>query len=208
MIPEAFATTTIAREGDAGAAWLAELPAIVDDLLDRWQCEPDGEVMYGGVGVIVPVRHAVLKVSFPHPGNVHEPDAFVAWDGCGHGGTSVLRRVACGGQRGRGAGPHGEVMPKPGGWGGRSRMDPYVADRAVAQTRGTREARARAARGPERGRGTVKGSDQQRVEAVAKARVRVGRRRRVPSGTTRRACPEERREAADDHRGGTNEDRV
>ena len=78
MIPEAFATTTIAREGDAGAAWLAELPAIVDDLLDRWQCEPDGEVMYGGVGVIVPVRHAVLKVSFPHPGNVHEPDAFVA----------------------------------------------------------------------------------------------------------------------------------
>jgi len=83
LIPEAFATTTIAREGDAGAAWLAELPAIVDDLLDRWQCEPDGEVMYGGVGVIVPVRHAVLKVSFPHPGNVHEPDAFVAWDGCG-----------------------------------------------------------------------------------------------------------------------------
>jgi streptomycin 6-kinase len=25
----------------------------------------------------------VLKVSFPHPGNVHEPDAFVAWGGCG-----------------------------------------------------------------------------------------------------------------------------
>jgi streptomycin 6-kinase len=83
LIPEAFATTTIEREGDAGAAWLAELPAIVGDLLDRWQCEPDGEVMYGGVGVIVPVRHAVLKVSFPHPGNVHEPDAFVAWDGRG-----------------------------------------------------------------------------------------------------------------------------
>jgi hypothetical protein len=43
----------------------------------------------GGVGVVVPVRRraghgdAVLKVSFPHPGNVHEPDAFVAWGGCG-----------------------------------------------------------------------------------------------------------------------------
>ncbi|CAM5393252.1 putative protein OS=Streptomyces aurantiogriseus OX=66870 GN=GCM10010251_53240 PE=4 SV=1 [Streptomyces aurantiogriseus] len=26
---------------------------------------------------------AVLKVSFPHPGNVHEPDAFTAWRGRG-----------------------------------------------------------------------------------------------------------------------------
>lgn len=25
----------------------------------------------------------MLKVSFPHPGNVHEPDAFVAWGGRG-----------------------------------------------------------------------------------------------------------------------------
>ncbi|MEU3221079.1 aminoglycoside phosphotransferase family protein [Streptomyces sp. NPDC006971] len=44
--------------------------------------------MSDSVGVIVPVRRraeesAVLKVSFPHPGNVHEPDAFVAWGGCG-----------------------------------------------------------------------------------------------------------------------------
>jgi streptomycin 6-kinase len=43
--------------------------------------------MHGQVGVIVPVRSAagpaVLKVSFPHPGNVHEPDAFAAWEGRG-----------------------------------------------------------------------------------------------------------------------------
>jgi streptomycin 6-kinase len=48
---------------------------------------PDGEVMHGGVGIIVPVRRAegtaALKVSFPHPGNVHEPDAFAAWGGRG-----------------------------------------------------------------------------------------------------------------------------
>lgn len=43
----------------------------------------DGEVTHGQVGVIVPVRDAVLKVSFPHPGNVHEPDAFAAWGGRG-----------------------------------------------------------------------------------------------------------------------------
>lgn len=87
-VPEAFARTTVEREGEVGAAWLAELPQIVDELLRRWGCGPDGEVMHGGVGIIVPVRRgdgaaAVVKVSFPHPGNVHEPDAFVAWGGRG-----------------------------------------------------------------------------------------------------------------------------
>lgn len=87
-MPKEFARSTVDREGEAGAAWLAEVPRIVEELLGRWGCVPDGDVMYGGVGVIVPVLRraegsAVLKVSFPHPGNVHEPDAFVAWDGCG-----------------------------------------------------------------------------------------------------------------------------
>ncbi|MGI5198402.1 aminoglycoside phosphotransferase family protein [Streptomyces sp. CA-288835] len=87
-IPETFARSTVEREGEAGAAWLAELPMSVGELLRRWECVPDGEVMHGGVGVIVPVRRraegpAVLKVSFPHPGNVHEPDAFAVWGGRG-----------------------------------------------------------------------------------------------------------------------------
>ncbi|UED86770.1 aminoglycoside phosphotransferase family protein [Streptomyces profundus] len=87
-VPEAFAWGTREREGDAAAGWLAELPGIVAELLDRWGCVPDGGVTHGGVGVIVPVRRgasgpAVLKVSFPHPGNVHEPDAFAAWRGRG-----------------------------------------------------------------------------------------------------------------------------
>lgn len=88
MVPETFVRTTVEREGEPGAAWLAGLPRIVDELLGRWGCAPDGEVVHGGVGVIVPVRRrageiAVLKVSFPHPGNVHEPDAFAAWEGRG-----------------------------------------------------------------------------------------------------------------------------
>jgi streptomycin 6-kinase len=88
-IPEALVRGTIDREGDRGAAWVAELPSIVDELLERWDCAPDGEVTHGGVGVIVPVRQrsagrsSVLKVSFPHPGNVHEPDAFEVWAGRG-----------------------------------------------------------------------------------------------------------------------------
>ncbi|MET7855957.1 aminoglycoside phosphotransferase family protein [Streptomyces sp. NPDC005318] len=87
-VPEAFARSTVAREGEPGAAWIADLPGIVEELLGSWECVPDGPVMHGGVGVIVPVRRgtggtAVLKVSFPHPGNVHEPDAFTAWGGRG-----------------------------------------------------------------------------------------------------------------------------
>lgn len=87
-VPEAFTRSTVDREGESGAAWLAELPGIVDELLKRWECAPEGPVMHGGVGIIVPVRQraeraAVLKVSFPHPGNVHEPDAFAAWGGRG-----------------------------------------------------------------------------------------------------------------------------
>ncbi|WP_326763571.1 aminoglycoside phosphotransferase family protein [Streptomyces sp. NBC_01591] len=87
-VPEGFARSTIEREGEPGAVWLSELPRLVEELLGRWECVPDGEVMHGGVGVIVPVRRpaegaAVVKVSFPHPGNVHEPDAFAAWGGRG-----------------------------------------------------------------------------------------------------------------------------
>ncbi|WP_406395915.1 hypothetical protein [Streptomyces sp. NBC_00887] len=52
--PEAFSRSTIAREGEAGAAWLAVLPTVVDESLARWDCVPDGVVMHGGVGIIVP----------------------------------------------------------------------------------------------------------------------------------------------------------
>ncbi|MBC9728364.1 aminoglycoside phosphotransferase family protein [Streptomyces sp. TRM68367] len=87
VVPGPFARATVEREGAVAAAWLAGLPAVVDELLERWACVPDGEVLHGGVGIIVPVRRAagpaVLKVSFPHPGNVHEPDAFAAWGGRG-----------------------------------------------------------------------------------------------------------------------------
>ncbi|OKJ76110.1 aminoglycoside phosphotransferase family protein [Streptomyces sp. CB02460] len=88
VIPEEFARTTVEREGEAGARWIAELPGLVRDLVDAWGCTSDGPLTHGGVGVILPVRRdhtppAVLKVSFPHPGNDHEPDAFVAWGGRG-----------------------------------------------------------------------------------------------------------------------------
>ncbi|WP_042394787.1 aminoglycoside phosphotransferase family protein [Streptacidiphilus carbonis] len=87
-IPAGFAQGTIERQGEQGQEWVASLPSVVDELLDRWNCEIAEQVGHGGVGIIVPVRSAdgasaVLKVSFPHPGNAHEPDAFAAWRGRG-----------------------------------------------------------------------------------------------------------------------------
>ncbi|MFF3913987.1 aminoglycoside phosphotransferase family protein [Streptomyces sp. NPDC001852] len=70
-VPQAFVRGTVAREGEPGRAWLATLPGVVADLLRRWECRPDG------------AGAAVLKVSFPHPGNVHEPDALAVWRGRG-----------------------------------------------------------------------------------------------------------------------------
>ncbi|HEY0495321.1 MAG TPA: aminoglycoside phosphotransferase family protein [Kutzneria sp.] len=86
-VPAAFARETAQREGTAGRAWLRELPDIAADLLQRWSCGLDGPVVHGAVGVVLPVRRdgrpAVVKVSFPHPGNVHQPDAFDVWNGSG-----------------------------------------------------------------------------------------------------------------------------
>ncbi|MFE6778529.1 aminoglycoside phosphotransferase family protein [Streptomyces sp. NPDC057702] len=88
VVPEEFQQSTIEREGEPGAEWIRQLPSLVDELVEHWRCVPDGRVTHGAVGIVVPVRRrdgesAVLKVSFPHPGNVHEPDAFATWGGRG-----------------------------------------------------------------------------------------------------------------------------
>lgn len=89
-IPDAFFRGTVDREGERGAQWLATLPGLVAELMQKWECAADGAVAHGGVGLVVPVRQvgagqraAVIKISFPHPGNVAEPDAFEVWDGRG-----------------------------------------------------------------------------------------------------------------------------
>jgi len=87
-VPQPFAREITEREGADGARWIASLPELVDELCARWSCTPSGWVMHGRVGIVVPVRRgdgssAVLKVSFPHPGNDHEPVALATWSGRG-----------------------------------------------------------------------------------------------------------------------------
>lgn len=68
-LPYRFADVMVAQEGARGAAWIAELPTIIDELLRRWDLHPDGDALAGRVGLVLPVRRpggpAVLKVSFP-----------------------------------------------------------------------------------------------------------------------------------------------
>jgi streptomycin 6-kinase len=86
-VPTGLARATTIREGSSAAAWLAALPALVDRLLVAWECEVDGTPTHGQVALVLPVRRhgraAVLKVSFPHPGNRGEPLALRAFDGRG-----------------------------------------------------------------------------------------------------------------------------
>jgi streptomycin 6-kinase len=87
-VPEPFVREISEREGEAGRAWLAALAGLVDHVLAKWALMPSGPTMHGAVGVVIPVRRAdgtaaVLKISFPHPGNVAEPKALAAWAGRG-----------------------------------------------------------------------------------------------------------------------------
>jgi len=87
QVPDEFADTTVRREGAAGRRWLDALPALVDGLLARWDCRVDGPPRHGEVALVVPVTcptgPAVLKVSFPHPGNRSEPGALRRFAGRG-----------------------------------------------------------------------------------------------------------------------------
>lgn len=87
-VPAVFARKKIVAAGEVGRDWIAALPGLVDELLQRWSCTPAGAVMHGEVGIVVPVRHrdlrsAVIKVSFPKWADVYEPDAYEIWQGIG-----------------------------------------------------------------------------------------------------------------------------
>jgi streptomycin 6-kinase len=86
-IPARFAADTIAREGDAGAAWIAGLPRRIANLCRRWSLEVCGAPMHGYVAVVVPVRRRTdrfaLKVSWVDPSTADEVVALRAWAGRG-----------------------------------------------------------------------------------------------------------------------------
>lgn len=86
-VPPEFAASTVAREGEAGEAWLAALPGLVAKLCEHWGLEVAGAPMHGYVAVVVPVvRDGVplaLKVSWIDRSSEQEALVLRAWDGRG-----------------------------------------------------------------------------------------------------------------------------
>ena len=70
------------------ADWLAGLPALTAEYLDRWRLQRDGRVMHGVCALVLPVRTtdgtpAVLKLTWPHEEATYEDRALAHWNGAG-----------------------------------------------------------------------------------------------------------------------------
>jgi streptomycin 6-kinase len=86
-VPEAFAHATIARAGDAGRHWIAQLPRQVGALCQTWNLVIDGLPMHGYLGLVVPVvrgdEPCVLKLSWLDESTTDEALALAVWRGAG-----------------------------------------------------------------------------------------------------------------------------
>lgn len=88
VVPPRFAEWRARVDGEAGRAWVAALPDLVDRLCAEWGLVPDdAPPLHGGLGLVVMVHRAgapcVLKVGRPEDTAVDEVTALRAWDGRG-----------------------------------------------------------------------------------------------------------------------------
>jgi streptomycin 6-kinase len=106
-IPDPLASSHVKFFGDAGRAWIAALPQLAADCMDRWALQPDGPLTHGAVALVVPVlladrTPAVLKLQPVDEETAGEPIALRAWNGDGavrllrhdpDSGSMVLERL-------------------------------------------------------------------------------------------------------------------
>jgi streptomycin 6-kinase len=91
----------LAANGDAGRAWLADLPRLIHELCDLWSLAAVGRAFEGGcVAFVSPAvrsdgSRAVLKVCLPDDETRYEADALSVWSGAG-----AVRLLEVDGQRG------------------------------------------------------------------------------------------------------------
>ncbi|MFE1561167.1 aminoglycoside phosphotransferase family protein [Streptomyces sp. NPDC058734] len=87
-VPDALITSYTKNGGEAERAWIAALPALVADLLDRWRLERDGAAGSGEASLVVPVRRedggrAALKLQMPREETTAALIGLRAWKGDG-----------------------------------------------------------------------------------------------------------------------------
>lgn len=88
-IPTCLAEPAGRKDERAFASWVATLPAIVPDLVERWGLtvgdpyEPGGYCSWVAPARDAAGRELVLKVGWRHPEAEHEADGLRVWDGDG-----------------------------------------------------------------------------------------------------------------------------
>lgn len=88
-IPDELIATQSAYNGEAGRAFVAALPGMAAEFLERWGLRRDGAAMYGVCALVLPVvregdgRRAVLKLQPVDAETAGEPVALRLWGAAG-----------------------------------------------------------------------------------------------------------------------------
>ncbi|MET9255766.1 aminoglycoside phosphotransferase family protein [Streptomyces sp. NPDC003717] len=88
-VPDALARAQAKFNGAAGRAFVAGLPALAADFLQRWDLHPDGAPMHGVSALVLPVVRrpddtpAALKLQLLDDESIGEPIALRLWNGDG-----------------------------------------------------------------------------------------------------------------------------
>ncbi|MFJ1900974.1 MULTISPECIES: aminoglycoside phosphotransferase family protein [unclassified Streptomyces] len=94
-IPDALIATQSKYNGAAGRAFLAALPGLAAEFLERWGLRRDGEALYGVCALVLPVvrvadgRPAALKLQPVDAETAGEPLALRAWGQASAGAASA-----------------------------------------------------------------------------------------------------------------------
>ncbi|MER0477448.1 APH(6)-I family aminoglycoside O-phosphotransferase [Streptomyces sp. Edi2] len=87
-IPDALARSYTRNGGEEEQAWVAGLPALVTEFLDRWELKRDGDLSSGEASLVVPVvrvdgTRAVLKLQRPREETTAALIGLRTWNGNG-----------------------------------------------------------------------------------------------------------------------------
>ncbi|WP_176710227.1 aminoglycoside phosphotransferase family protein [Streptomyces sp. Wb2n-11] len=87
-VPPHLAASYATGFGEQGRAWIAALPALAAEMLDRWELKRDGTVGAGQASLVLPVlRHggtrAVLRLQMPRQETTAALIGLRAWNGKG-----------------------------------------------------------------------------------------------------------------------------
>lgn len=85
LVPDAL-RHSVGDRGPAWAAFVEGLPAVLADLLDAWDLQPDGPARHGHVAMVLPVRGPQrqewsLKVGYVDVQSAHEHLTLGTWEG-------------------------------------------------------------------------------------------------------------------------------